>query len=311
MLDLGDTKLDHDYIRRMPLNKAVPVASHKGGGGSVDDVGSFVAGLLVRVSNSCWELLNEFDDDMLPLEWEGDHGLNNIFGIYIKQPDEAFCEYYETNLTPPPMEVHTVSPKRDSLRKRAAEKMQKAADAMQKTARKSYGEDKPFDVGVVVHVPLKDVDRAKVDSGNLMGVIVKVDKSRSMARVAVKSGILKAWYVYHKLSIVKGVGNDASLCGLSDALAGWEKLKVVTEREAARNESLVGGQGKGQMICNCKGECKSNHCSCFKSKRICGSSCHRNNFNCANHDSHGEDLFLPKNTRELGQDLLLPENSSD
>ena len=93
-------------------------------------------------------------------------------------------------------------------------------------------------------------------------------------------------------------------------LGAWMTENNTVRWSVGRNESLVGGQGKGQMICNCKGECKSNHCSCFKAKRICGSSCHRNNFNCANHDSHGEDLFLPKNTHELGQDLLLPENSS-
>ena len=179
------------------------------------------------------------------------------------------------------------------LRKRAAEKMQKSALAMIKTARKSYGNDKPFDVGTVVHVPLNDVDRTKVDSGNLIGIIVKVDKTKSQARVAVQGGLLKSWYVYHKLDIVKGAGNNPSLFGLS--LVGWEDLKVITEREAARQVSLVGGQGKGLFTCMCKGNCNSNHCSCFKNKRICGSACHRNNFKCSNHDSHGQDqdMFLP------------------
>ena len=135
----------------------------------------------------------------------------------------------------------------------------------------------------MVHVPLKDMDRTKVDSCNLTGVIVKVDKSHSMACVGVKGGLLKTWYVYHTITIVKGVGNDLELCGLTDALKGWETIKVITESEAAREESLVGDQGKGQTTCSCKGSCNSNHCSCFKSKRICGSSCHRNNFKCENH----------------------------
>ena len=39
---------------------------------------------------------------------------------------------------------------------------------MIKSAQKSYGEDKAFDVGVVVHDPLKYVDKAKVESGNLI-----------------------------------------------------------------------------------------------------------------------------------------------
>ena len=97
VFDIGETTVDHDYIRRMPLNKPVPVASipfsHKEG--SVMDTKSFVASLLVRTSNSTWELTNEYDDDMVQLEWDGDEVLLNNFGIYIKHPDEAFCEYYE------------------------------------------------------------------------------------------------------------------------------------------------------------------------------------------------------------------------
>jgi hypothetical protein len=279
----------------MPLNKAVPVASHKGSG-CVSKVESFEAAFLVRISNKIWELMDEYDDNMTQLEWDGDDGLQNLFGLYIKQPDEAFCEYYETNLSPllTQIEEPSISPKRDAMRKHAHEKTQKKTDVMIKNARKSYDNDKSFDAGVVVHVPLKDMDRTKVDSGNLMGVIVKVDKSRSMARVAVKSGLLKTWYVYHKLTIVKGSGNDVALCGLTEALKGWQTMKVTTKREAARDESLVGGQGKGQMTCSCKGSCNSNHCSCFKAKRICGSSCHRNNFKYENHDSHVQNLFLPK-----------------
>ena len=304
VFDIGETTIDLDYIRRMPLNKAVPVASIPCGNWEGSDMGaksccnkSYDASLLVRTSNSTWELTNEFDDDMVQLEWDGDEGLVNIFGIFIKHPDENFCKYYEnmkvinSQITD---EEFSVSPRRAESRKRAAEKMQKSALTMIKTARKSYGNDKPVDVGTVVHIPLKDVDRTKVDSGNLIGIIVKVDKSRSQARVAVQGGLLKSWYVYHKLVIVPGAGNNPSLFGLS--LEGWEDLKEITEREAARQVSLVGGQGKGLVTCTCKGKCNSNHCSCFKNKRICGSACHRNNFNCVNHDSHGQDqdMFLPK-----------------
>jgi hypothetical protein len=47
----------------------------------------------------------------------------------------------------------------------------------------------------MVHVALKDEDKTKVDLGNLTGVIVKVDKSHSIACVTVKSGLLKSWVV--------------------------------------------------------------------------------------------------------------------
>jgi len=64
--------------------------------------------------------------------------------------------------------------------------MEKFAESMKKSAQKRSGDDKICEVGEVVHVALKNEDKAKVDSGNLTGVIVKVDKTRSQARVAVK-----------------------------------------------------------------------------------------------------------------------------
>ncbi len=68
--------------------------------------------------------------------------------------------------------------------------MEKFAESMKKSAQKISGDDKICEVGEVVLVALKNEDKANVDSGNLTGVIVKVDKSRSQARVAVKLGLL-------------------------------------------------------------------------------------------------------------------------
>ncbi len=71
--------------------------------------------------------------------------------------------------------------------------MQKSEESVTKTARKRFGdEDKVCKVGEMVHVALKDEDKTKVDLGNLTGVIVKVDKSHSIACVTVKSGLLKS-----------------------------------------------------------------------------------------------------------------------
>ncbi len=83
------------------------------------------------------------------------------------------------------------------MRKRAHEKMTKAAVSMKKNVMKRVGNERIHEVGEVVHVPLKDIDKAKVDTGNLTGVIVQVDKVHSQARVAVKGGMLKPWYIYH------------------------------------------------------------------------------------------------------------------
>jgi len=81
-----------------------------------------------------------------------------------------------------------------------------------------------------------------------------------------------------------GKSNDVALNGLTDALNGWESMKVISEREAAWKSSLVGGQGKGDVTCKCKGSCNTNACSCFKAGRICCLACHRNNFKCCNND---------------------------
>jgi hypothetical protein len=220
------------------------------------------------------------NDEMEQLVWDGDEGVN--FGINIKQPDGAFCEYYQTLVTTSSAggsqnkeSTFFVLPYRDALRKRAGDHMEKFAESMKKSAQKRSGDEKICEVGEVVHdVALKNEDKAKVDSGNLTGVIVKVDKTRSQARVAVKSGLLNSWYVYHRLGRVTGVGNNVELNGLTDALNGWESMKIISEREAARQESIVGGQCKGDVTCSCKGKCNSNHCSCKKAGRICSSACH-------------------------------------
>ncbi len=152
--------------------------------------------------------------------------------------------------------------------------MEKFAASMKKSSHKRSGDDKICEVGEVVHVALKNEDKAKVDLDNLTGVIVKVDKTRSQVHVAVKSEMLKSWYVYHRLGQVTGKGNNVELNGLTDALNGWESMKVISEREAKRKELIVGGQGKGDVTCSCKGKCNNNHCSCKKAGRICSSACH-------------------------------------
>jgi hypothetical protein len=154
---------------------------------------------------------------------------------------------------------------------------------MKKVAMKK-GVGKVFEVEEVVLVPLADVNKAKVDAQNLTRVIIKIDTNRMLARVVVKSGLLKQWYSYHKLTCVMGKGNNIELLGLQEVYLRWGLMKVISEREASRNESLVGGQGKGDVTCNCKLACDSNGCSCFRAGRICTSACHRNNSKCKNHD---------------------------
>jgi len=97
--------------------------------------------------------------------------------------------------------------------------MKKATESVKKSAPKLTGDnDKVCEVGEVVHFWLKDEDKAEMDSGTLTGGIVNVDtKSSSMAYAAVKSELLRSWYVYHRLSRVTGKGNYVELNGLMNA----------------------------------------------------------------------------------------------
>ncbi len=149
---------------------------------------------------------------------------------------------------------------------------------------KMGGAAKVIFIGDLVRVPVADVDKAKVDSSNLTGVIVEMNAVRMKAWVVVTAGLLKPWYDYHKLSRVRAPGNNIKLLGLEDQFVNWHKMKVVTELEASRKESFVGGQGKGTVTCSCRGKCDSNKCKCFKAAQICSSACHRNNAKCNNHD---------------------------
>jgi len=305
--EFSDTAVvDCDYLQKMKLKDKVPIAFCMNES-NIMRKESFIPAILVRVSKKQWELMNENDDHVMEqMEWDGDHGIANMVGMYIKHADKEFCDYFQSltnafacnataeesiELTPrrsarnhAGIEKDEITPRRGELRKRAHDKLSKAASSMKKRAAKEAGNDKLCEVGEVVHVPLKDMDKTKVDTGTLTGVIVQVDKSRSQARVAVRTGLLKSWYVYHRLGRITGNGNDVQLNGLGDTLTNWTALPLITEREAARNESMVGGQGKGCVTCNCKGPCNTNQCSCKKAGRTCSSACHRNNFKCVNHD---------------------------
>ena len=94
-----------------------------------------------------------------------------------------------------------------------------------------------------------DVNKAKVDNSNRTGVLVKLNLVRMKTHVVVKAGLLKSLYDYHKLSRVSGPGNNIKLLGLDEAFVNGKMTKAVSEREASRKESFVGGQGKGTVIC--------------------------------------------------------------
>ncbi len=250
---------------------------------------SFVPAFLTRISAPLWEITDKDNLEMAQLDWNGDKGVEYLMCINIQHPLQNIMNYFQTHPSTAALsstmsqDQHKKSPYCAGLGKCAAGKPQshtKSTKAV--TIKKGVG--KVFEVGEVVLVPLADVDKAKVDALNLTGIIVKIDINRMLVRVVLKSGLLKQCYSYHKLTCVVGKGNNIELLGLQEAHLGWATMKVISEQEASRNESLVGSQGKGDVTCNCKSACNSNSCSCFRAGRICTSTCHRNISKCKNHD---------------------------
>ena len=134
--------------------------------------------------------------------------------------------------------------------------------------------------GDIVPVPLDDVNRMKVDGGNLCGVVVSINKLNSSCRVAVAQGLLHHVYVYHALKLLSKESNNTNLNNLQDAYKNYRSLPRLTEREAARYISSVGGQGI--VSCNYRSDCTKNSCLCKKANWLCSSRCHRNNNKCKN-----------------------------
>jgi hypothetical protein len=79
--------------------------------------------------------------------------------------------------------------------------------------------------GDVVQIPLVLQDRGKLDLHHLTGVVVNVNDYYGMVQVAVATGVLKPWYVHHKLKLVSGLGNNVALMGLEDVLKNWNQME--------------------------------------------------------------------------------------
>ncbi len=234
--------VDLEYIKRQCVSARIPIGYCM----DVTDITIktlYAPAILVWVAKDLWEVMDEDDTNLIEqLEMDGDDGIANMVGMYICHPEPSFVSSFQgrkkDKLRKDSPNDKGVTPRYKGSQKRAHEKLQKAATLVKKQLIDSVGDDKICVVGEVVHVPLKEMDKAKVDAGNLTRVIVKVDKNKSMVWVAVKTGLLKNWYVYHRLGQVRGHGNNVALNGLENVLANWETMKEVTEREAARNKSI-------------------------------------------------------------------------
>lgn len=93
---------------------------------NVGDIASFVPALLLTIGKNLWEeVMDENYDFMEQLVWDGDDGIDNVFGVYIKHPGATFCEYFRSvtgcDKNGDEEERCEVTPCQAALRRKAAE----------------------------------------------------------------------------------------------------------------------------------------------------------------------------------------------
>ncbi|KAL3783884.1 hypothetical protein HJC23_007989 [Cyclotella cryptica] len=238
-----------------------------------------------KVKKDLWEVLDESAMELLKevLDIVGeDEGVSKEWGLWYVFPSEEDSDAaLEAAKKGGDFEANDlrlqVSPNRAMLRWDSFEGQRKQAKIMQKRAQ---GSDGKFTVGDVVQVGLHWVDQTKVDGKNLTAVVVEVLDGGNL-RCACKNGVLKNTYTPHTVSMLPGPSNNRVLCGLDSAFKEWQGLPKITEREAARVVSAVGGQGFN-IMCHCNGSCDNKRCSCKKAGVLCSSKCHAGNLKCLN-----------------------------
>ena len=282
LIQCRDIILDIDEIANARINSVFPIiycTNNK----DITDMANWSPCILRKIRKDQYEVLDDQERDKLQddLDWVGDEGLSASWGMYYKYPNEEFLvalrNQHEEDIND--KDKNDFSPNRLSLRNQATANVRKKADSVNATVLKK-SPTQAFKLMDVVLVPLDDVDRTKVDGPGIAGVIVSIDKAKSSCRVAVKQGVLHRAYVYHSLKPVPKDSNNLDVMDLRDAYDNWRSLPKITEREAARYVSSVGGQGI--VHCNCRGSCLTMSCSCKKAGRLCSSRCHRNSKCCKN-----------------------------
>jgi hypothetical protein len=231
------------------------------------DVRNFIPAYLVKVANDVFEVMDDKDD--VCFATLSRDILSEMWGNEVRFPCSEFvqhckdnCLFFDGSNQRIDGLGHEVSPIRQELREEAAKNMDRSS---RKVMKRIKSRSAVVSIGDVVQVPLVQQDRSKVDAGNLTGVVVNINNTFGICQVAVKTGVLRPWYVYHKLRVVTGAGNNRVLMDLETAFQGWRTMKIIAPRTAAINESIVGGQGI--FSCKCKGKCISNICLCFKNNK--------------------------------------------
>ena len=172
-----------------------------------------------------------------------------------------------------------VSPKRALLRAEAFDGMRRQAAKMIKYTSKKHP---AAGVGDCVKLPLKWMDKSRLDGSYLVGVVIRVTVGGRL-QVACKAGVIDHCFCRSHLTRLDGVSNNRKLHFLDTVYQAYQGMPRVSLRHAARWVSQTGGQGVKR--CSCKGRCDKMRCTCRKNAVKCGNHCKCSAAKCCNRES--------------------------
>uniref|UniRef100_A0A914PU04 Uncharacterized protein n=1 Tax=Panagrolaimus davidi TaxID=227884 RepID=A0A914PU04_9BILA len=126
---------------------------------------------------------------------------------------------------------------------------------------------KPLEIGENVRVAIAEVDRAKCDPRNVLGIVL--DKQNDLYRVGTKHGRFSRLFARNQIEPVAEKFMDESEV---------PDTEISSIRTAAAADSVVGGQG--HVHCDCLMKCTNKRCKCKKEGRLCNSRCHNQRDSC-------------------------------
>jgi hypothetical protein len=157
----------------------------------------------------------------------------------------------------------------DPIIQKAQESTQKARAAMAIKYSKKH-DIQHFDIGDIVSIKVPREDRTSTDNRRLFARILEEPYSHRY-RVLTYSGRIRRLIPTKELGVV----DKALWLGINIP----DSIKEITLALAAREASTSSRVG---VSCQCKGDCNSRRCRCYKENKGCSIHCHRDEHDCGN-----------------------------